>query len=87
MPICKEEESKSRDNSVDPVLTKTCVSGNFKFISIGSSDYKGRYYYAYQVYRTTSGQSVKVENDIFFKDNSEELFGLINGEIKPNMMK
>lgn len=80
--ICKEEEGVD-EYSGDPVLTKTCLYKNFKTITVGSADYKGRYSYEYAAYvKRDNNNYIQIKNGSLFNQNKNELLSLINAQIK-----
>jgi hypothetical protein len=79
---CTEKEKKN-DDGKDPILIKTCLYKNFKFIITSYPDYAGRYVYSeHQIFvRSQSGYS-KTTNDQFFNKAQAELVVLINERIQ-----
>lgn len=72
---------KVNTENLDELIIVTCVLKNFKFVSTGSPDYKGRYLWDYEVYKLIGENYVKISNSDIFK-YSENLEMLINKEIK-----
>jgi len=79
--ICSEKEQKIQGN-LDPRLTKTCTWLNYKCISIGEADYKGRYVYSYQWLKLINGKFVKIDKTQLFNENTSQLIEQINKSIK-----
>lgn len=79
--VCKETTEENEDDIESPIITKTCFLGKYKFISIGSPDYKGRYFYEYQVYKKVKTRFVKTNNSGIFQ-NIHKLENVINAEIQ-----
>jgi len=80
--ICSEKEMPNENDS-DPIIIKNCFYKNFKTISKGIPDYKGRYYYDYSVQlKQEDGSYIQVENASIFNDKKQELLSLINAKIK-----
>ena len=80
--ICSEKELPN-PVAEDPIITKTCLFKEYKTISIGSPDYKGRYSYEYKLYKKQSnGTFKKVKNVSLFNEKKNELLSLINAKIK-----
>ena len=81
--ICTEKETKDEDGGEDPVITKTCLYKNYKTISKGYPDYKGRYSYEYSLFsKQADGSYVQIENASLFNQYQNELLSLINSEIE-----
>jgi hypothetical protein len=81
--ICSEKEQKIQGSS-DPRLIKTCTWLNYKCISTGEADYKGRYFYSYQWLKLTNGKFVKIDNAQLFNEKLSQLLEKINKNIKTN---
>ena len=80
--MCSEKEMPNPDTE-DPIINKTCLFKEYKTISIGSPDYKGRYSYEYKLYKKQSnGTFKKVKNVSLFNEKKNELLSLINAKIK-----
>lgn len=80
--ICSEKELPNPD-AQDPIINKTCLFKDYKTISIGSPDYKGRYSYEYDIYKKQlNGTFKKVKNVTLFNEKKYELLSLINAKIK-----
>lgn len=78
--ICEEKSVNS--TSSEPILIKSCILNNFKSVSTGEADYKGRYSYKYEVFIKKNGAYVKSNNEDLFNEKKEELLKLINQKIK-----
>ena len=80
--MCSEKEMPNPDTE-DPIINKTCLFKEYKTISIGSPDYKGRYSYQYKIYKKqANGTFKKVKNVVLFNEKKTELLSLINAKIK-----
>ncbi len=79
-PTCSLIEKADPEVS-DPIIIKKCVWKNYKFITTGSSDYKGRYSYEYEVYRITDGEDIKIKNEDIFNSSVNTLEKQINLEL------
>ena len=79
--ICNEKEQKIQGSS-DPRLIKTCTWLNYKCISTGEADYKGRYFYSYQWLKLTNGKFVKIDKTQLFNEKLSQLIEQINKNIK-----
>ena len=80
--ICSEKELPNSD-AEDPIIKKICLFKEYKTISIGYPDYKGRYSYEYEIYKKQSnGTFKKVKNVTLFNEKKNELLSLINAKIK-----
>ncbi len=79
-PTCTVTE-KQNPEATDPIIIQTCVWGQYKFITTGRPDYKGRYSYEYEVYRITNDKDIKVQNKDIFNSKVSDLEKLINAEI------
>ena len=77
---CTVTEKQNPDGT-DPIIIQTCIWGQYKFVKVGSPDYKGRYSYEYEVYRTTDNKDIKVQNKDIFNSKFGDLEKLINSEI------
>ena len=81
LKVTCEKVEKKNDDGFDEIIVKTCYLKNYKFVSTGSPDYKGRYFWEYQVYKLVNKKYVAIKNsDIFI--NSKYLEKYINNEIK-----
>jgi hypothetical protein len=80
-PTCTVTEKKNPDNGTDPIIIQTCIWGQYKFVTVGSPDYKGRYSYEYEIYKTTDNKDIKVQNKDIFNSKVGDLEKLINSEI------
>lgn len=78
--VCEEKSVNS--TSSEPILIKSCILNNFKLVSTGEADYKGRYSYKYEVFIKKNGAYVKSNNEDLFNEKKEELLKLINQKIK-----
>jgi hypothetical protein len=78
--IC--EEKRVNSTTSEPILIKSCILNNFKSVSTGEADYKGRYSYKYEIFIKKNGAFVKSNNEDLFNEKKEELLKLINKKIK-----
>lgn len=78
--VCEEKSVNS--TSSEPILIKSCILNNFKSVSTGEADYKGRYSYKYEVFIKKNGAYVKSNNEDLFNEKKEVLLKLINQKIK-----
>ncbi len=78
--IC--EEKRVNSTTTEPNLIKSCILNNFKSVSTGEADYKGRYSYKYEIFIKKKGVFVKSNNEDLFNEKKEELLKLINQKIK-----
>jgi hypothetical protein len=81
-PTCTVTEKQNPDNGTDPIIIQTCIWGQYKFVTVGSPDYKGRYSYEYEVYKTTDNKDIKVQNKDIFNSKVGDLEKLINSEMR-----
>ena len=79
--ICSEKEQIIKD-SPDPRIIKSCTFENFKSVSIGDADYKGRYSYSYKLLKLINNRYVEIKNSELFNENKKELLAIINQKIK-----
>lgn len=80
--VCSDEETPNPDLG-PPILTKTCVYKNYKLVSTGYPDYKGRYSYEFTVYAKQADSSYQLtRNGSLFNEKQDELVLLINDKIK-----
>ncbi len=80
--MCSEKETPNPDTE-DPIINRTCLFKEYKTISIGSPNYKGRYSYEYKLYKKQSnGTFKKVKNESIFNEKKKDLLSLINAKIK-----
>jgi len=78
---CIEKEQKNGEGQ-DPILVKTCVIKNFKFVSKSFPDYAGRYVYSeHQVYVLKNNKYVKTTNSKVFNRSQDKLVTTINNRI------
>ena len=83
---CKEKESKTND-LIDPIIIKTCFYKNYKAISKGYPDYKGRYSYEYTLFKKQkNGSYIKIKNSTFFNENKNQFLSLINSKIEKDYL-
>ena len=78
--VCEEKSVNSTTS--EPILIKSCILNNFKSVSTGEADYKGRYSYKYEIFIKKNGAYVKSNNEDLFNEKKEELLKLINQKIK-----
>lgn len=78
--VCEEKSVNSTTS--EPILIKSCILNNFKSVSTGEADYKGRYSYKYEIFIKKNGAFVKSNNEDLFNEKKEELLKLINQKIK-----
>ena len=78
--VCEEKSVNSTTS--EPILIKSCILNNFKSVSTGEADYKGRYSYKYEIFIKKNGEFVKSNNEDLFNEKKEELLKLINQKIK-----
>lgn len=83
---CEEKEEKSPELE-DPLIVKSCTYGNYKTVLTGSPDYKGRYYWEYQLYKAKNGEYTAVSNSALFNQRQRELQGMINKKIKADHLE
>ena len=76
------EESIIESDNIEQTIVKSCSFNNFKSVSIGEADYKGRYSYKYEIFIKKNGEFVKSNNEELFNNKKEELLKLINQKIK-----
>jgi len=78
---CIEKERKN-DEGKDPILIKTCLIRNFKFVSTSYPDYAGKYVYSEnEVYILKNNKYVKTTNSKVFNKNQYQLVATINNRI------
>lgn len=84
LPVtCFEQEKAHIDGeSEDPIRIKTCTWGPYNVVATGSADYKGRYSYEYELFRTENNQRKAIKNSVLFNSKLPELEQKINSEIK-----
>ena len=78
---CTEKNVKAK-GQIDPTIIKTCTWGKYRSVSMGESDYKGRYSYTMSLSKLTNGKYLKIPNDQLFNENRNGLLKLINQKIK-----
>jgi hypothetical protein len=78
---CTEKNVKAK-GQIEPTIIRTCTWGKYRSVSIGESDYKGRYFYTNSISKLVNGKFVKIENAQFFNENRNGLLKLINQKIK-----
>jgi len=69
------------EKDIDSMITKTCLFKNYKTISTGTPDYKGRYFYEYEVLKFINGKYIKIKNSELFS-NSTKIEKIINEKLK-----
>ena len=79
---CTEKEKKT-DYGNDPIIIKTCIIKNFKFISTSYPDYAGRYFSSEsKVFVRVNNKYIQTSNSKVFKKNQAELLAMINERIQ-----
>lgn len=78
-PSCQTLET-SNDSTGDEV-TKTCIYKNYKFVSVGSPDYSGRFFYEYFIYKIENKRDIQIKNSDFFL-NIKGIEKLLNKNFK-----
>ena len=84
--ICTEKEQVIKD-SPDPRIIKSCTFENFKSVSKGDPDYKGRYSYSYKIFKLTNNKYVAIKNSELFNENKKKLLAIINQKIKETYLE
>jgi len=79
--VCTEKELKSQD-SEDPIIIKSCTMGNYKSISKGEADYKGRYSYSFELFKYVNNKYVSIKNTELFNEKKADLLSIINQRMK-----
>ena len=72
---------KQNPDGNDPIIIQTCNWGQYKFVTIGSPDDKGRYSYEYEVFNMVNNEEIKVRNNDIFNSKIGTLEGKINRAI------
>lgn len=75
-------EKRVKSSTSETKLIKSCILNNFKSVSTGEADNKGRYSYKYEIFIKKNGAFVKSNNEDLFNEKKEELLKLINQKIK-----
>ncbi len=78
--ICSEKEQVIKGSS-DPRIIKSCTFENFKSVSKGDADYRGRYSYSYKLLKLINNRYVVIKNSELFNENKNELLAIINQKI------
>ncbi|HYV55854.1 MAG TPA: hypothetical protein VE933_14800 [Chitinophagaceae bacterium] len=78
---CSEREI-SNGKEFDPTIVKTCWLKNFKIVSTGYPDYKGRYSYEQEAYVRRDEKLLKIKNSEIFNSSQIELDSIINKKIQ-----
>ena len=79
---CTEKEKKNY-NGNDPIIVKTCLYKNFKFINTSYPDNVGRYFFSeHQVLFLSKRKYIKTTNHQVFNKEQKELVVVINQKIK-----
>jgi len=79
--ICSERQKKN-DEGTDPIIIKKCFIKNFKLISTGYPDYKGRYTFEEELYVKKNNKFIKIENSEMFNSDQSKLLSMINKKIQ-----
>ena len=80
--VCSSRDIPNPGGSMN-AFEKTCYYKNFKTVSTGYPDYKGRYSYSYEVFsKQENGEYVKIKKSKLFNKNRRKLLSLINKRIK-----
>jgi hypothetical protein len=82
---CGEKEEKNPE-SEDPTIIKTCTFRNYKTILIGNADYKGRYSWEYNLYKTSRNEDLKIDNTLLFNQKQSDLLKQVNRRIKADYL-
>ncbi|WP_207427606.1 hypothetical protein [Pedobacter sp. SYSU D00535] len=84
--VCEEKEEKNPE-SEDPIIIKTCSYKNYRTISTGTPDFKGRYSYENDLYKLEAGRYKKIANSALFNQKQSDLLKQINQKIKTEYLK
>lgn len=80
--VCTSKDIPNPGGSMN-AIEKTCYYKNFKTVSTGYPDYKGRYSYNYEVFsKQADGNYVKIKKSKLFNKNRRKLLSIINTRIK-----
>ena len=80
--VCSSRDIPNPGGSMN-AIEKTCYYKNFKTVSTGYPDYKGRYSYNYEVFsKQADGNYVKIKKSKLFNKNRRKLLSIINTRIK-----
>lgn len=71
-----------QDPEFDPDQIDSCVYGNIITRSHGTPDYKGRYFYSYQVFRLQNNKAEPIPNHELFNTKQKELEQILNSKVK-----
>jgi len=74
------QECSTEYNSNDD-LTRICFYSSYKSITHGTTDYKGRYSYSYQLYKKSRIGYLKVTNEDLFNSIKSSLLQKVNEQI------
>lgn len=84
--ICTDQESPNKEGGV-PLLTKNYLYKNYKSITQGYPDYKGRYSYEYSIFKKQDdGSYFQIKNGMLFNEIKNELLSIINSKSKKEYM-
>jgi hypothetical protein len=79
---CTEKERKT-DYGTDPIIIKTCIFKNFKFVSTSYPDYAGRYVSnETEVFVRVNNKYIETNNSDIFNGHQKKLLALINDRIQ-----
>ncbi|BCY28691.1 hypothetical protein [Flavobacterium okayamense] len=78
--ICNIQLTEKEKNT-DSIITKTCIFKKYKTISVGTPDFKGRYFYEYELFKLSNGNYIKIQNSELF-NNSSKIEKIINEKLK-----
>ncbi|ALI98309.1 hypothetical protein [Rufibacter tibetensis] len=82
---CLEEEEKNPE-SEDPIIIRTCTYRNYKTITTGTPDFKGRYSYRNSLFKLEKGEYKVIDNSSLFNQRQDDLLKRINEKIKANYL-
>jgi len=81
--VCKETEEKIDGQSS---IINTCTWTNYKSVATGS-DYKGKTFWSYEIYKLINGSYAKIKNSQLFNDKKGQLLSIINKKIKTHFIE
>ena len=81
--VCEEVNKKNKPDGEDPVITKTCIWGPYKTISVGTPDDAGRYNWEHKLYlKQTNRNYREITTNEMFNENVKSLIEDLNKKIK-----
>lgn len=85
--VCTEHYEAPPENLQDSVYIQKCIWGNYRFVTVGTPDYKGRYFNRYIILKNNrTGQDTLKNSDLLIS-NYKPLEAMLNKKLKGRLLK